>query len=540
MSQQFINLGAQPDDNTGDDARSGGRKINENFSELYGKVQNVQNLNLTAGPVTALPAGSAPTAAITGTYPNHQLALGLPLGPTGLPGAGAPTSADILALADRDDLMREIAGAGVPDRPIAVLDFTRGVQWVKGAYAGASILALVAAIPGSLYARASTATYFDSDGLMKTAAVNVPRIDYDPVTRVCRGYLREPSKTNLLTWSDDMTQASWQKLASTVVPNNVVGPDGLMTMDTLVQDTSTGVHAVQVTLSLDAAQQLTYSQVVKAAGHSKGRIQINALSGNRLEGIFDLAVGTISATAVGTASGAKANIAPLGNDLYRLSITGQAAAETTVNLQVGIVLREAVTGSQSFTGDGVSGIAMGCGQVEVGDLSSYIQTTASTATRAIESLQIATLSWLNLAEGTIVAEFEATQPGAGNDIAFNMGTGTLSDFIAVYRSSSAAGPCYVRSHSASVSQISATANMPWPATPAARAAVGWKASDAAWAWEGALAGSNNAYVVPLSMPLLILSWSSVVNSVRLKRILIYPRRLSNAKLQALTNQSLWS
>ena len=67
MSQQIINLGAQPDDNTGDDARSGGRKINENFSELYGKVQNVQNLNLTAGPVTALPAGSAPTAAITGT-----------------------------------------------------------------------------------------------------------------------------------------------------------------------------------------------------------------------------------------------------------------------------------------------------------------------------------------------------------------------------------------------------------------------------------------------------------------------------------------
>lgn len=37
MAQQTINLGASPNDGTGDDARVGGAKINENFAELYGK-----------------------------------------------------------------------------------------------------------------------------------------------------------------------------------------------------------------------------------------------------------------------------------------------------------------------------------------------------------------------------------------------------------------------------------------------------------------------------------------------------------------------
>lgn len=39
MAQQTINLGAGPNDNTGDDLRTGGGKINDNFTELYaGKV----------------------------------------------------------------------------------------------------------------------------------------------------------------------------------------------------------------------------------------------------------------------------------------------------------------------------------------------------------------------------------------------------------------------------------------------------------------------------------------------------------------------
>lgn len=34
--QQLINIGAAPNDHTGDDLRTGGDKINDNFTELYG------------------------------------------------------------------------------------------------------------------------------------------------------------------------------------------------------------------------------------------------------------------------------------------------------------------------------------------------------------------------------------------------------------------------------------------------------------------------------------------------------------------------
>ncbi|MDR7103001.1 hypothetical protein [Croceicoccus sp. BE223] len=41
MAQQTINLGAGPNDNTGDDLRAGGEKINANFTELYAEVATI-------------------------------------------------------------------------------------------------------------------------------------------------------------------------------------------------------------------------------------------------------------------------------------------------------------------------------------------------------------------------------------------------------------------------------------------------------------------------------------------------------------------
>jgi hypothetical protein len=51
--------------------------------------------------------------------------------------------------------------------------------------------------PRITHTRASTATYIDRDGYLRTAAINSPRITYDPVTLQCRGYLHEAQTTNL-------------------------------------------------------------------------------------------------------------------------------------------------------------------------------------------------------------------------------------------------------------------------------------------------------------------------------------------------------
>ncbi|EFI61349.1 MULTISPECIES: hypothetical protein [Comamonas] len=46
--------------------------------------------------------------------------------------------------------------------------------------------------------RASTATCYGPDGVLRTVASNVPRIDFDPLTGKCLGLLVEEARTNLL------------------------------------------------------------------------------------------------------------------------------------------------------------------------------------------------------------------------------------------------------------------------------------------------------------------------------------------------------
>lgn len=55
------------------------------------------------------------------------------------------------------------------------------------------------------FTRSSTATYTGPDGVLRTAAVNEPRYDYDPVTGECRGLLVEEQRTNVALYSTGMS-----------------------------------------------------------------------------------------------------------------------------------------------------------------------------------------------------------------------------------------------------------------------------------------------------------------------------------------------
>ncbi len=54
------------------------------------------------------------------------------------------------------------------------------------------------------FSRASSATYWDANGVLQTAATDVPRFDHDPVTGECLGLLIEEQRTNLLFESFDI------------------------------------------------------------------------------------------------------------------------------------------------------------------------------------------------------------------------------------------------------------------------------------------------------------------------------------------------
>lgn len=54
--------------------------------------------------------------------------------------------------------------------------------------------------------------------------LNIPRLDYSNGT--CPSILVEPQRTNLVTYSNDFTNAAWIKITTTITPNYAIGPDG--------------------------------------------------------------------------------------------------------------------------------------------------------------------------------------------------------------------------------------------------------------------------------------------------------------------------
>ena len=81
--------------------------------------------------------------------------------------------------------------------------------------------------------RASIASYTNSKGFISYVGVNQPRIDFDPVTLKCKGLLIEEQRTNLCTYSQDISQAganlynNWN--AASVTLSATTAPDGTNT-----------------------------------------------------------------------------------------------------------------------------------------------------------------------------------------------------------------------------------------------------------------------------------------------------------------------
>lgn len=232
--------------------------------------------------------------------------------------------------------------------------------------------------------RASTATYTNSVGLLQTAAVDVLRFTYNPSTLVYEGPLFENAATNLLRYSAQFDNANWTKTRSTITANVITSPDGTITADKLIEDTSVNLtHVVYPAVYSATNTTLTVSVYAKAGERTSLRLEISNFSTGGASCVFDLTNGTAGPPINGgDYTGTTSTITSIGNGWYRCSVSVVKGAVNSNNFAL-LSLHNGVT--SSYTGDGVSGLYIWGAQLELGSvLTSYIPTVDTPVTRAAD------------------------------------------------------------------------------------------------------------------------------------------------------------
>jgi hypothetical protein len=263
-----------------------------------------------------------------------------------------------------------------------------------------------------------------------TAPINAPRFDFNPTTGESLGLLIEQSSTNLLTYSQDFSNGVWSKIGATITSASNIAPDGTQTMQTLVEDTSTGNHWVYQSAGSVGSNTAT----IYAKAYTRSWIVFRfTVSGTITYAWFNLSTG-----ALGTVqSGLTASITSVGNGVYRCSITGTMSASSPI--VVGIASGDNVT---SYTGNGTSGVYIWGAQLEaLAFPTSYIPTTSAQVTRASDNASMTGTnfsSWYNNAQGTLYSEVAVYNTSAAAMCVATLSDGTTNNRMEL-RPVSAAG-----------------------------------------------------------------------------------------------------
>ena len=260
----------------------------------------------------------------------------------------------------------------------------------------------------------SSGTSFSIDNVSVTEVIgDKPRIDYtDSLTSP--SFLLEPQSTNLIAYSEDFSQPTWNKSNTSIQINTTTSPSGNFDGSTLTDNATSSIHRLRDAVSLSASTN--YSLSVFAKKNTLSNIQlalINTANSNTISKVFDLENGVIGEElSQGGTTVSDAKIENYGNGWFRCVIVGQLNSAPN---QYQITLATKSTGnSQSvkqvtYSGDGTGSVFLYGAQIEQKSYStSYIPTYGSTATRAQETCNSAgSASTFNSTEGVLYADIAA-------------------------------------------------------------------------------------------------------------------------------------
>lgn len=367
-------------------------------------------------------------------------------------------------------------------------------------------------------------SYVKNDGGLFPA-----RFDYDPATLAPKGLLIESQRTNLLTYSEDWTNAAWSKTNITVTAAATTSPDGTADAQKL-EATATAATSIITPSATVAATAATFSVYVKqGTGATTANIFTlrNVTSAtNLISGSLNYSTGAFTYTAGSTG----VTVTNAGNGWWRVTMTATSGITSgdTIRGYVGF------DGGSQTAGDHL--FAWGA-QLEAGSYAtSYIPTAGSQVTRTADVASIVApnfATWYNQSEGTFVVEADTAKPTttSATVLAIDASDGGITNrHYLGFNTGLAEG----RTAVGGVTQVSLT--QAYAANATEKLAYAYKANDFALARNGSLAGTDASGSLPTIDRMFIgnAAGSAAHLDGHIRSIRYFPTRLSNAQLQALS------
>jgi hypothetical protein len=389
------------------------------------------------------------------------------------------------------------------------------------------------------FTRASAASYYDATGTLRSAASNVPRIDYGPSPGATPlGLLIEESRTNSIR--NNTMVGAVAGTPGTMPTNWGVGATASLTTNVIGFGSSAGIPYVdvQITGTPTAAAYSLFSEglstVAAASGQAWTVSAYFALVGGALTNVGGIAHRVRSYTTGGGSpveASAGTPFTPTGT-LTRQSESVTLANATSAQVVNQLLVTLTVGNAVNFT------IRIGAPQLELGAFAtSPILTSGSAATRAADVARIPTASWYNQAAGSIVfdANMPIVQTGFNAQLC-QIDDGTSTNRLYLYEGQNGTIPGFSTSVASIQTTALSTANS-YTAGASFKTGATWSPTGFAIALNGgAVATAGPAGLPPGITGISLGNRFDAARAINgyIRRVRYWPRALGSVELQGVT------
>ncbi len=261
--------------------------------------------------------------------------------------------------------------------------------------------------------RATTATRFNSAGLIESVASGVPRLDYytSGGTAGCPSLLIEPAATNLALHSRDLTNAVWSGTTVTTA-KNAVGADGVASGATRI--TATAASGTVLQALSHASQSRVFSAYIRRVTGT-GAIQLTTNGGTNWT--------TVTISSLYTQVACAAQTVASGTIGIRLAVSGDVIEVDFTQGEVGPVATSPIpTTTAPITRNAdvitLSGAVSGCiGQTE-GTIYAEVdlRASASSSARRIVNMRVDGSNLLSLEISTAGTSVDFSAVSGGSSV----------------------------------------------------------------------------------------------------------------------------